>query len=142
MIFSFNIQCFVKFVFYWKAHTLEKYFSKKNFTEMLLVGFYEHQHFQYFSHCYAPKKWASAGNEKIKKQFFLILKGLSNEVLLNVWMFAVIEFQICYFLDSNFQCCKQFKKKISKKFQKIYDPAYPTKKTDLKTSNRSLSCVC
>ena len=55
--------------------------------------------------------------------------------------YSVIEFKLCYFLDSNFQCGHQVKKKEKFFFHKIHDLVCPIQKADWKTSTRSLSCV-
>ena len=55
--------------------------------------------------------------------------------------YSVIEFQLCYFLDSNFQCGHQVEEKKFFFLQKIHDLVYPIQKTDWKTSTKSLSCV-
>ena len=146
--------CFVEI---WISHRIPSIFQKlffclkstiiasinlwKSFFSLMWLIFYEHQHFEYFSHCYAPTKWPSAGNEKKKTKIsFSFRKGFQMRYYSMCECYSVIEFQLCYFLDSNFQCGHQVKKK-NFFFQKIHDLVYPIQKTDWKTSTRSLSCV-
>ena len=56
MDFSPNTKYFSKIIFLFEKYNHGKHKFVKKFFNLMWLIFYEHQHFEYFSHCYVPTK--------------------------------------------------------------------------------------